>query len=165
MLEGALEHKDSMGNGSVIRPGDVQRMSAGTGIRHSEANPSRRRTGASSADLDHARQTRPQTRLRAERISRREKRGKLRLIASPNGENGSVTIHQDAKLYVSLLEPGDSVESQTSQRPSRVAAGSQGLVDLNGKRLNQGDGAAISEEEKLQIKGNESAEVLLFDLA
>jgi len=94
-----------------------------------------------------------------------EKRGKLRLIASPNGENGSVTIHQDAKLYVSLLEPGDSVDHKLTSGRHAWLQVAKGSIDLNGKRLNQGDGAAISEEEKLQIKGNESAEVLLFDLA
>ena len=109
LLEGALEHKDSMGNGSIIRPGDGQRMSAGTGIRHSEANPSQ-------TDPAHLLQIwilpeRPGIKPSYEQkeFPAEEKRGKLRLIASPDGKNGSVTIHQDARLYVSLLQPGEEV--------------------------------------------------------
>ena len=162
---GRLEHKDSLGTGSVIRPGDGQRMSAGTGIRHSEAN-------ASKDELVHLLQIwimpdkhGHEPGYEQKDFPAEEKRGKLRLIASPNGENGSVTIHQDAKLYVSLLER--TSKSSTNWTPGRHAwlQVAKGAVELNGKRLNQGDGAAISEEEQLQIKGTESAEVLLFDLA
>ena len=94
-----------------------------------------------------------------------EKRAKLRLIASPDGRDGSVTIHQDAKLYVSLLAPGEEVEHKLESGRHAWLQVAKGKVELNGKPLNQGDGAAISEEQKLQIKGTESAEVLLFDLA
>lgn len=165
VLEGALEHKDSLGTGSVIRPGDGQRMSAGTGIRHSEANPSRE-------EPVHLLQIwiipdRPGHKPGYEQreFPVQGKRGKLRLIASPDGKDGSVTIHQDAKLYVSLLEGGEAVEHKLAVGRHAWLQLAKGSVDLNGKRLNQGDGAAISEEEKLQIKGNERAEVLLFDLA
>src|SRR5213083_3341528 len=112
VLEGALEHKDSMGNGSIIRPGDGQRMSAGTGVRHSEANPSK-------SDPAHLLQIwiLPEHRgiepgYEQKEFPAEEKRGKLRLIASPDGKDDSVTIHQDAKLYVSLLKPGEHVQHE-----------------------------------------------------
>src|SRR5262249_11208908 len=94
-----------------------------------------------------------------------EKRGQLRLIAGPDGKDGSVTIHQDANLYVSLLKPGQEVEHDLSKGRHAWLQIAKGAVELNGKKLEQGDGAAISEEQKLKIKGTENAEVLLFDLA
>jgi redox-sensitive bicupin YhaK (pirin superfamily) len=165
VLEGALEHKDSLGTGSLIRPGDGQRMSAGTGIRHSEAN-------ASPDELVHLLQIWIMPDKQGHKpgyeqkdFPTEEKRGKLRLIASSNGENGSVSIHQDAKLYVTLLDKDQQVEHKLSPGRHAWMQVAKGAVELNGKRLGQGDGAAISEEEQLQIKGIESAEVLLFDLA
>jgi hypothetical protein len=165
VLEGALEHNDSLGTGSVIRPGDGQRMSAGTGIRHSEAN-------ASKDELVHLLQIWIMPDKQGHKpgyeqkdFPAEEKRGKLRLIASPDGANGSVSIHQDAKLYVSLLEKDEKVEHKLESSRHAWLQVARGAVELNGKHLNQGDGAAISQEEKLQIKGTESAEVLLFDLA
>ena len=165
VLEGALGHKDSLGTGSVIRPGDGQRMSAGRGIRHSEMN-------ASDTDPVHLLQIwilpdrggiQPSYEQKSFPIE--EKQGKLRVIASPNGENGSVTIHQDAKLYVSLLASGQKVTHVL--QPGRYAwlQVAKGTVELNGKLLQQGDGAAASEEQKLTIEGKQDAEVLLFDLA
>jgi redox-sensitive bicupin YhaK (pirin superfamily) len=165
VLEGALEHKDSLGTGSLIRPGDGQRMSAGTGIRHSEAN-------ASPDELVHLLQIWIMPDKQGHKpgyeqkdFPTEEKRVKLRLIASSNGENGSVSIHQDAKLYVTLLDKDQQVEHKLSPGRHAWMQVAKGAVELNGKRLGQGDGAAISEEEQLQIKGIESAEVLLFDLA
>jgi len=164
LLEGALEHKDSMGNGSIIRPGDGQRMSAGTGIRHSEANPSQ-------TDPAHLLQIwilpeRPGIKPSYEQkeFPAEEKRGKLRLIASPGGKDGSVTIHQDARLYVSLLQPGEEVEHELANGHYGWLQVAKGAIELNGKPLRQGDGAAISEEPKLDIKGAQDAEILLFDL-
>jgi redox-sensitive bicupin YhaK (pirin superfamily) len=165
LLEGALEHNDSMGNGSIIRPGDGQRMSAGRGVRHSEANPSK--TEAAHLlqiwILPSERGLEPGYEQKA--FPAEEKRGKLRLIAGPDGKDGSVTIHQDARLYVSLLSPGQQVEHDLA--PGRYAwlQVGKGAVELNGKPLGQGDGAAVSEEQKLTIKGTKDAEVLLFDLA
>ncbi|MBZ5600388.1 MAG: pirin family protein [Acidobacteriia bacterium] len=165
LLEGALEHNDSMGNGSIIRPGDGQRMSAGRGVRHSEANPSK--TEAAHLlqiwILPSERGLEPGYEQKA--FPAEQKRGKLRLIAGPDGEDGSVTIHQDARLYVSLLSPGQEVKHDLA--PGRYAwlQVAKGAVELNGKLLNQGDGAAVSEEQKLTIKGIQDAEVLLFDLA
>jgi redox-sensitive bicupin YhaK (pirin superfamily) len=165
VLEGALEHKDSLGTGSVIRPGDGQRMSAGTGIRHSEAN-------ASPDELVHLLQIWIMPDKQGHKpgyeqkdFPTEEKRGKLRLIASSNGENGSVSIHQDAKLYVTLLDKDQQVEHKLSPGRHAWLQVAKGAVELNGNRLGQGDGAAIREEEQLQIRGIESAEVLLFDLA
>lgn len=165
ILSGALEHRDNMGNGSIIRPGDAQRMSAGTGVRHSEANP--------SADepvhllqiwiLPNEKSLRPE--YEEKKFSDDEKRNMLRLIVSPNGDDGSVKIHQDAKLYASLLDKDQEVVHIVENGRSawlQVAAGS---VVLNDLVLQQGDGAAVSEESKLRITASEPAEVLLFDLA
>jgi redox-sensitive bicupin YhaK (pirin superfamily) len=165
ILEGKLEHKDSLGTGSIILPGDGQRMSAGSGIRHSEFNPSK-------SDPVHLLQIwiLPQAKglqpsYEQKSFPEEEKRGKLRVIASPEGKNGSVTIHQDASLYVSLLSPGQQVRHEfTSGRHGWMQV-AKGAVQVNGATLNQGDGAAISEEQKLDIKGTEDAGILLFDLA
>ena len=165
VLDGALEHKDSMGNGSIIRPGDGQRMSAGTGIRHSEAN-------SSKTDAAHLLQIwiLPDRRGREPGYEQKafpeaEKRGKLRLIASPDGKDGSVTIHQDAKLYACLLKPGQEVQHELGKGRYAWLQVAKGEVELNGQSLSQGDGAAVSEERSLLVKGIADAEVLLFDLA
>ncbi len=165
LLDGALEHKDSMGNGSIIRPGDGQRMSAGSGVRHSEANPSK-------TDPAHLLQIwimpdKPghEPSYEQKTFPEKEKSGQLRLIASPDGKDGSVSIHQDARLYVSLLEPGQEVTHQLDKGRYAWLQVAKGAVELNGKSLNQGDGAAISNEPKLAIKGTKDAEILLFDLA
>lgn len=165
ILEGALEHKDSLGTGSIIRPGDGQRMSAGSGIRHSEANPSK-------TDAAHLLQIwilpdrqgiKPSYEQKA--FPSDEKRAKLRLIASPDGKDGSVTIHQDARLYVTLLSPGESVTHDLGPNRHAWLQVAKGSVALNGKQLKQGDGAAVSNEKELTLEGTEHAEVLLFDLA
>jgi quercetin 2,3-dioxygenase len=165
ILEGAIEHKDSLGTGSVIRPGDGQRMSAGSGIRHSEANPSKTE-GAHFLQiwiLPDRQGIRPSYEQKA--FPTEEKRGKLRLIASPTGNDGSVTIHQDAKLYVTLLGPGETVTHHIEPDRHAWIQIAKGSVELNGKPLKQGDGAAVSDEKQLTVKGAEDAEVLLFDLA
>jgi hypothetical protein len=165
VLEGALEHKDSLGTGAVIRPGDGQRMSAGRGIRHSEFNPSK-------TDPVHLLQIwitpdRPghEPGYEQKAFPEDEKKGRLRLIASPDGKDGSVTIHQDAKLYVSLLAPGQEVKHDLALNRSAWLQVAKGEVELNGKKLDQGDGAAITEEQNLTLKGVQGSEVLLFDLA
>jgi quercetin 2,3-dioxygenase len=165
VLQGALEHKDSLGTGSLIRPGDGQRMSAGTGIRHSEFNPSK-------TDPVHLlqiwivpdRQGHIPTYEQKE-FPLAEKTGKLRLIASPNGKDSSVTIHQDASLYVALLAPGQEVHHELAKGRYAWLQVAKGAVELNGKKLSQGDGAAVSEEPELAIRATKDAEVLLFDLA
>jgi len=164
VLEGKLEHKDSLGTGSVVLPGDGQRMTAGSGIRHSEFNPSK-------TDPVHLLQIwiQPEKGALAPSYEQKsfpeaEKRGKLRLIASRDASDGSVKINQDAKLYVSLLQPGEEVTHEFASGRHGWLQVARGVVELNGKKLVQGDGAAISDEKKLSIKAAEEAEVLLFDL-
>jgi quercetin 2,3-dioxygenase len=165
VLSGELEHKDSLGTGSVILPGDGQRMSAGRGIRHSEYNPSK-------TEKVHLLQIwitpdKPGQEPGYEQKSfpESEKRGQLRLIASRDGTNGSVKINQDASLFVSLLSPGDEVKHALGVKRHAWVQVAKGEVELNGEKLRQGDGAAISDEKALTIKGTKDAEVLLFDLA
>ena len=165
VLEGALEHKDSLGTGSVILPGDGQRMSAGTGIRHSEFNHSQ-------SDPVHLLQIwilpdrqghKPGYEQKS--FPAAEKDGKFRVIASLDGRDGSVTIHQDAKLFVSLLQPGQELQHELGAGRAAWLQVAKGGIVLNGQKLGQGDGAAITDESQLSITGVESAEVLLFDLA
>ncbi len=165
VLEGALEHKDSLGNGSVIRPGDGQRMSAGTGIRHSEAN-------ASKTDPVHLLQIWifPEKKgiepgYEQKSFAPEEKRGRLRLIADRNGREGAVTVHQDVALYASVLARGQQVEYPLASGRHAWLQVARGAVSLNGQKLEQGDGAAVSDEQKLAIRAEKDAEVLLFDLA
>jgi redox-sensitive bicupin YhaK (pirin superfamily) len=165
VLEGKLEHKDSLGTGSVILPGDGQRMTAGSGIRHSEFNPS-------TTDAVHLLQIWIQPEKAAlppsyeqKSFPEVEKNGKLRLIASREASEGSVKINQDAKLYVTLLRAGEEVGHEFSVGRHGWLQVARGAVEVNGKALAQGDGAAISDEKKVSIKGTDDAEVLLFDLA
>lgn len=164
VLEGALEHRDSMGNGSVIRPGDVQYMSAGTGVTHSEFNPSK-------TDALHLLQIWMVPEKRGlkpaydqKNFSATEKRAKLRLVASPDGSNGSVKIRQDNELYATILDKDETVRHDL--RPGRHAyvQVAKGQIRLNGTPLQEGDGAAISEEKSVELTGVDNAEVLLFDL-
>jgi redox-sensitive bicupin YhaK (pirin superfamily) len=165
VLEGALEHKDSMGNGSIIRPGDVQRMSAGTGVRHSELNPSQ-------DELVHFLQIwilperagmPPSYEQRS--FSPEEKRGTLRLIASKDGRNGAVTVHQDVNLYAALLAPNEVVRHELSPGRHAWLHVVSGEVELDGQRLSTGDAAGISDAGTLEVGAARDAELLLFDLA
>jgi quercetin 2,3-dioxygenase len=165
ILEGKLEHKDSLGTGSIILPGDGQRMTAGKGIVHSEFNPSR-------TDPVHLLQIwilpgqkglKPSYEQKT--FAEDEKRGKLRVIAAPDGKEGSVTINQDASLYVSLLSPGEEVQHELRSGRYAWLQVAKGSVELNGNQLKQGDGAGVSDERLLTIRGTKEAEVLLFDLA
>lgn len=165
VLEGALEHKDSMGNSDIIRPGEVQIMSAGNGVTHSEYNHSQ-------TDGVHflqiwilPNQIGLKPSYQQKMFSEREKQGKLRLIVSPDGRDGSVTIHQDVNIYATLLDAEAQVDYQI--RPERYAwvQVARGSVMLNNSLLFQGDGAAVSDANSLQLVGKERAEVLLFDLA
>jgi quercetin 2,3-dioxygenase len=165
ILEGKLEHKDSLGTGSVILPGDGQRMTAGSGIRHSEFNPSTTEAAHLLQIWITPEKGGLQPSYEQKSFPEEEKRGKLRLIASRDAQNGSVKINQDAELYVSLLKPGEEVTHEFDPGRHGWLQVARGAVELNGKKLEQGDGAAISDEKKLSIKGRENAEVLLFDLA
>jgi quercetin 2,3-dioxygenase len=165
ILEGGIEHQDSLGTSSIIRPGDGQRMSAGRGIRHSEMNPSPTEAVHMLQIWITPDRSGHQPSYEQKTFPEGEKRGRLRLIASPDGNDGSVTIHQDARLYVSLLAPGQKVQHELGQGRHAWLQIAKGAVELNGQKLVQGDGAAISGEKALSIQGEEQAEVLLFDLA
>jgi len=163
VLEGALEHKDSMGTGSVIRPGDVQRMSAGTGVTHSEYN-------ASKEDLVHFLQiwllpseSGIAPSYEQKTFSENEKRGRLRVVASPDGRDGSVIIHSDAVLYAGLFDEGESAELALRHRHAWVQV-VRGKVRVNGRELESGDGAALAEETAVRVEGASRSEVLVFDL-
>jgi quercetin 2,3-dioxygenase len=165
VLEGELAHKDSLGTGSTIRPGDVQIMSAGTGIQHSEFN-------ASESEPVHFLQIwmLPDRQNITPRYDQRdfplaEKQGKLRLVGSKDGREGSVVIHQAINLYVSVLSAGDRIEFEV--QPDRFAwiQVARGIVTLNGESLREGDGVQINEPELLALNTEANAEILLFDLA
>jgi quercetin 2,3-dioxygenase len=165
ILAGELEHKDSLGTGSVIRPGDGQRMTAGRGIRHSEYNPSPKEPVHLLQIWITPEKQGLEPSYEQKSFPESEKRGRLRLIASKNGADGSVRINQDAKLFVSLLAPGEETTHSLSDQRHAWLQVAKGEVELNGKKLRQGDGAAASEEKQLTIKATKDAEVLLFDLA
>lgn len=164
VLEGALEHKDSLGTGSIITPGEVQRMSAGTGVSHSEFNFSRN-------ELVHFLQIwilpervglPPSYEQRA--FPAEEKQGKSRLVASSDGRKGSVTIHQAVDLYTSVLAPGEVVTHRLTLGRHAWVQVARGAVRLNDTALSAGDGAAVSEETQLTVTAKDRAELLLFDL-
>ncbi|MDZ4840853.1 MAG: pirin family protein [Hyphomicrobium aestuarii] len=165
VLDGALEHKDSLGTGSVIRPGDVQRMSAGTGVRHSEQNASKTDPVhflqiwiiPEARDIDPSYEQKP--------FSAAEKRGNLRLIGSHGGRDGSVTIQRDVNFYAGLF---DGTEVATHDlKPGRIAwlQIARGALLVNGTEVAAGDGLAVSEPGALRFAGGQDAEILLFDMA
>jgi quercetin 2,3-dioxygenase len=171
VLAGELEHKDSMGNGSVIRPGDVQRMSAGTGVRHSEFN-------ASDTNLVHFLQiwivpdsTGIEPSYEEKNFSSEIKKGELTLVGSRDGKNNSLTIHQDVNLYLGSLTKSDRLTYQIPEQRAVWLQVAKGEVKLNELLLQAGDGAAITEETEIAIAGTENSsndlnsEFLLFDMA
>jgi redox-sensitive bicupin YhaK (pirin superfamily) len=165
ILEGELKHQDSMGNGSVIRPGDVQRMTAGTGVSHSEANPSHENPVhlLQIWIMPNARGLTPGYEQKA--FSEEERRGKLKLVASPDGSDGSVRINQDARLYASILDKGQEVTHQLGKDRHAWVQVARGSVTVNGQHLDQGDGAAVSGEPNVRVLSAEGSDVLLFDLS
>jgi hypothetical protein len=165
VLEGGLEHKDSMGTGSVIRPGDVQRMSAGKGVVHSEYN-------ASKTELAHFLQIwlvpaerGIQPSYEQKTFTAADKRGRLRVVASPDARDGSVAIHTDAVLYAGLLDKGETAEVQLGKGRHAWVHVARGTVRVNGSELTAGDGAALSEESLVRVEGVDDGELLVFDLA
>lgn len=164
ILQGALQHEDSMGNGSVIRPGDVQRMSAGTGVRHSEKNPSKDEPVhllqiwivPDTLNLEPG--------YEQKAFSEQERRGQLRLIASNDGRDGSVTVRQDVNVYASILDAGQAVTANMDQMRYGWIQVARGSVTVNGERGEQGDGLIAVGESSLEITGQDASEVLLFDL-
>ena len=165
VLSGALEHRDSMGNGSVIRPGDVQRMTAGTGVVHSEQN-------ASATEPVHLLQiwilparTGLAPGYEQKAFPKAERRGRLRPLASADGREGSVTVHQDVTLYSALLGAGESVRHALAPGRHAWVQVARGAVSVNGETVRAGDGVALSDERSLALEASEDAELLLFDLA
>jgi quercetin 2,3-dioxygenase len=166
VLEGALEHKDSLGTGSVIRPGDVQRMSAGTGIRHSEFNASKTQPVHFLQIWILPERNGLEPGYEQKAFSPTEKRGKLRLVGSRDGRDGSVTIHRDVDFYATLLNEDEAVSH--ALKPGRTAwvQVAQGTAKLNGEQLYPGDGVAIEEAGMIALAGTSpDAEILLFDMA
>lgn len=164
VIDGAIEHKDSMGTGSIVRAGEFQRMTAGTGVAHSEFNPS-------DTDplhflqiwiLPERRGLKPEYEQRG--FSDEERRGRLRLVASRGGVDGSLHINQDARLYSSLLSDGDEVKHSFDSGRRGWLHVVKGTVTLNCQKLSGGDGAAITDVDSIQIQGVDDGEVLLFDL-
>ena len=165
VLDGELEHKDSMGTGSVIRPGDVQRMSAGTGVFHSEYNHS-------PSEQVHFLQIWIEPKRRGVKPSyeqknfpREEKKGRLRLVASPDGASGSVQLNQDAWIYATVLDGEDAATYALPAGHKAYVHVARGRVSVNGQALEAGDGAKIEAESQLRFAEGKDAEVLLFDLA
>lgn len=165
VLDGALEHKDTLGTSSVIRPGEVQRMSAGTGIRHSEYNHSReeRVHFLQIWILPETNGLAPGYEQRA--FSAEERRGKLRLVASPDGRDGSVTVHQDVALYAALLDEGAKLTLALRAGRYGWLQLARGQLRIGGEAMKEGDGAAIAEESTIEIAAEAAAELLFFDLA
>ena len=164
VLDGVLEHKDSMGNGSQMRPGDVQLMSAGSGVTHSEFNGSEDRPlhFLQMWILPKNQGTAPRYEQKA--FTEEERRGQLRLVVSPDGDQGSLTIDQDARLYASLLSPGDKAEHALQAERAAWVQVARGKVTLNGEELGPGDGAAVRDVEQLSFEGLEDAEVVVWEL-
>ena len=164
VLDGALEHKDSIGTGSVIRPGEVQRMSAGTGIRHSEYNASDENLVhflqiwviPNEHDIDPGYE---------QKAFDDERRGKLRLVVSNDARDGSLKIHHDVDLYASLLDDGDEVSLPLRSGRQAWVQVARGSVTVNGEQLYPGDGAGLTSEDAVTVTGKSEAEVLVFDLA
>lgn len=164
ILQGALEHRDSMGSGSIIHRGDAQRMSAGTGVTHSEANPSPDAPVHLLQIWIFPSQQGLQPEYEEKKFSDEEKRNQLRLIVSPEGADGSVKIHQDAKIYASILDEGAKLVHELEEGRGAWLQVAAGAMTLNGIDLRQGDGARINEESSIRITAQQPAELLLFDL-
>jgi len=165
ILEGALKHEDSMGNGSVIRPGDVQRMTAGTGVRHSEQNDSSEQPVHLLQIWIIPSEDNLEPGYEQKAFSVDERRNQMRLIASTDGRDGSVVVHQDVSLFASILDEGTSVKHALSQSRYGWLQVARGAVEINGERAEQGDGVVIVAESELSIQAVAASEVLLFDLA
>lgn len=164
VLEGELEHKDSMGNGSVIRPGDVQRMSAGTGVRHSEFNPSKSEGVHFLQIWIEPSVTGIAPSYEEKRFEADEKRGRLRLVASPDGAEGSVQIHQDARIYAALIDRDEVAQHTLASGRRAYVHVARGSISVNGKPLDAGDSLEHADTGTITLDAGSEAEVLLFDL-
>ena len=164
VLEGELAHKDSMGNGSIIRPGDVQRMSAGTGVRHSEFNPNPKETVHFLQIWIQPAVRNIEPSYEEKRFAAEEKRGRLRLIVSPDRADGSLLIHQDAKVYAGLFTGNERTEFKTARGRRIYLHVARGAVKANGTALEAGDALRITDGAALRLSDAQDAEVLVFDL-
>jgi quercetin 2,3-dioxygenase len=164
VLEGSLQHKDSIGNGTVIKPGEIQRMSAGTGIEHSEFNPSQTEPVhflqiwiiPEKRGIAPSHEQKP--------VPLAERRGKLRLVAAPDAPDGAVTLHQDARVYVANLAAGERVAHDIAPGRGVWIQVARGIIALNGTEMREGDGAALEDEKSAAIDAETDSEILLFDL-
>lgn len=164
VLEGELAHKDSMGNGSVIRPGDVQRMSAGTGVRHSEYNHAAHDTTHFLQIWIMPNQTGIEPGYEEKRFDAVDKRGQLRLVASADGAGGSVLVHQDVRLYAGLFDGDESATLALQPGRRAYVYVARGRIAINGQALETGDAAKLESVDALALTQGEAAEVLVFDL-
>jgi quercetin 2,3-dioxygenase len=163
VLEGELAHKDNMGNGSVIRPGDVQRMSAGRGVTHSEYNHAKATTHFLQIWIEpNVQGIAPG--YEEKHFSASDKRGQLKLVASPDGTNGSVKVHQDAKIYAGLFDGAETAQFALGPNRKVYVHVARGSLEVNGAKLGTGDAAKISGEAAVALSNGDQAEVLLFDL-
>ena len=164
VLEGALEHKDSMGTGSVIRPGDVQLMSAGTGVRHSEYNASREEPVHFLQIWIVPNRKGVEPRYQQQYFAAAEKRGRLRLILSPDGAEGSLSVHQDARVYAGLFDGAEAQRFELAENRYAYVHVARGALNVNGQRMEAGDGARLRNVREIDFSAGDDAEVLLFDL-
>ncbi|MCU0938722.1 MAG: pirin family protein [Burkholderiaceae bacterium] len=164
VLEGELAHQDSMGNGSVIRPGDVQRMSAGTGVRHSEFNHAADATTHFLQIWIEPARTGVAPSYEEKHFDAADKRGRLRLVASPDGAEGSVSIYQDARLFVGLFDGAEAAAAAIAPGRHGYLHVARGEIEANGQRLAAGDALLLRDETQLDLRQGRSAEVLFFDL-
>jgi redox-sensitive bicupin YhaK (pirin superfamily) len=164
IIDGAIEHKDSMGNGTVITAGEIQRMTAGTGVRHSEFNHSRDKELHLLQIWIYPEENGLEPGYEQTRFPRDEKLNRLRLVGSRDGRNGSVTIHQDVDLYASILEENNEVSLDLRDDRKVFVQVVDGDITVNGQELSAGDGAQLQDETKLRIKASAEAEFLVFDM-
>lgn len=164
VLEGELAHKDSTGTSSILRPGDVQRMSAGRGIVHSEFNNSNEKPVHFLQIWISPSEDGIKPGYQEKQFSDDDKKNRLRLIVSPEGSDGSLKIHQDAKLYSSILEAGKEVRHEMEKGRHAWIQVIRGTIEVNGTLLEEGDGAAVSDEKTLKLISQDISEFLLFDL-
>ncbi|EGH00103.1 Pirin [gamma proteobacterium IMCC2047] len=164
MLSGELAHRDSMGNGSTIGAGEVQRMSAGTGVRHSEVNPSLEKQAHLLQIWLLPKEQGIEPGYEQKYFSAEEKQGRLRLLVSEDGREGSITAHTDTSLYAALLEPGENISQCLNGDRMAYVHVIRGIVNINGQRLERGDAATLVDETHLTLNANENSEILLFDL-
>ena len=165
VLEGELAHKDSMGNGSVIRPGDVQRMSAGTGVRHSEYNHAAHDTTHFLQIWIMPNETGIEPGYEEKHFEAADKRGRLRLVGSPDGAEGSVVIHQDVRLYAGLFDGDETATLSLAPGRRAYVHVARGRISMNGQVLEAGDAAKLEDVETVNLSQGSGAEVLVFDLS